>query len=240
VLYNDTQYNAEEYDNQVWGAGSIETLTLSDSDATKDVAHPLSDSLAPTDVIAKVFAQSARLESVGIADSVLSNSCNKNVLEFLTPTDSDITKNISQPLSDSTGVSDTVAKDTALDILRDIIFLIEGTRVHCAGMYNHYCYNEMEYNGTLVLAKIEKIFDDVQNDNLSMTDVQYFITMKSINEAITLIENFYKDYQFRLYDVIFLDEFFKKGISNKGLNEVIEIGDWLSLDPTRPNEWSEV
>lgn len=161
------------------------------------------------------------------------------LVESVTPTDATVIKSIISKRIESQGTADTIGGSDTLQAFLETITIIQRAKTPFAyntGMYNQFMYNARLDEDEILLMATKALSDAITSSDFMAP----FSIIHLLTETITDTAVVFFMVNILLEESVFIDEFARVEISNKALNEIIRVADWLTIDRKPVNqEWGD-
>lgn len=167
-------------------------------------------------------------ESLYNGDSYNLTNYSATLVETIAPTDADVVKDVSVVRADSQGTADAIGGSASLQAFLETVTILQRAKTPHAyntGMYNQYMYNARLDEDEILLMATKALVD-----TLTLTDsLEPFTIDKLLSEIMTETDTLSFSAQSILIEFVFLSELFNIQFTNKALNDIVRLGDWLSI-----------
>lgn len=149
------------------------------------------------------------------------------LLESVSSSD-DISKQVSITKTDSQGTADVISDGVSLTALLDTVTIIQRAITpfpYNNGMYNQYMYNARMDEDEILLMATKALLDSVTPSDFLAPFSAEKVVLETVSgaDAVSFVSSM------SLLDFMFLSEFITIQITNKALNDTIEVSDWLTI-----------
>jgi hypothetical protein len=170
-------------------------------------------------------------------DSYNLTNYTSTLVETITPIDATVAKDIFALRIESQGTADTIGGSDTLQAFLETVTILQRALTpfpYNNGMYNQYMYNARMDEDEILLMATKVLVDSISSsDALAPFSIEH-----AIFETITDVDTITFSLDFSVFDFIFLSEYFRIEITNKALDETLQISDWLTIKQSPQSvEW---
>lgn len=149
----------------------------------------------------------------------------------------DLTKSVSVIRTDSQGTADALSGNDNLAAFLETVSILQRAKTpfyYNGGNYNWYMYNSRLDDDEIIILTIKALSDSIGSSDF----IAPFMVEKLLSETVTDVDTLSFSASLSLFDFIFLSEFFRIEITNKALNDTIQVNDWLTVKQSPQSvEW---